>query len=88
MKKDIFLMRQKTCMARALLNYSISFYIISTYKKAEEFNKSMLKTFFLHRSMPIDEYFKFEYGSLPYRSIKFIHIILKADNSSCNNKLF
>ncbi len=49
---------------------------------SEEFNKSMLKDFvFCFNSMPIDEYFKFEYGTLPYRSIKFNHIILKADNS-------
>ena len=89
MKKDIFLMIQfSLCQVRAILNYSM----FLDHKNiqiflSEEFNKSMLKDFvFCFNSMPIDEYFKFEYGALPYRSIKFNHIILKADNSrSCNN---
>jgi UDP-galactopyranose mutase len=35
---------------------------------------SYYKTFdFIYNCMPIDEYFNFEYGELPYRSIKFVH---------------
>jgi UDP-galactopyranose mutase len=37
-----------------------------------EFDKSMEKTFdYIFNSMPIDEYFSFEFGELPYRSVRF-----------------
>lgn len=38
----------------------------------EEFNKSYEKSYdYVFNSMPIDEYFNYEFGELPYRSIKF-----------------
>jgi UDP-galactopyranose mutase len=41
------------------------------------FNKSMESSYdFIFNSMPIDEYFDYEYGPLPYRSIKFHTVTL------------
>ena len=48
-----------------------------------KFDKSIMKDFdFCFNSMPIDEYYDFRYGHLPYRSIKFIHSTQKKDLSS------
>ena len=42
----------------------------------------MLKEFdYCFNSMPIDEYYDFRFGHLPYRSIKFKHETLDNDNS-------
>ena len=50
---------------------------------SEDFDKNMIKEHtFCFNSMPIDEYYDFDYGHLPYRSIKFNHIVEKKDNSS------
>lgn len=39
---------------------------------SQEFNKNMEANFdFIFNSMPIDEYFEYQFGELPYRSIKF-----------------
>lgn len=44
------------------------------------FDKSMLKAFdFCFNSMPIDEYFDFALGPLPYRSIRFHHRSVPSD---------
>ncbi len=46
-----------------------------------EFDKAMLREFgHCFNSMPIDEYFGFEYGPLPYRSIRFHHREVPADH--------
>jgi UDP-galactopyranose mutase len=43
-----------------------------------QFEKSMEPKYdHVFNSMPIDEYFDFEYGSLPYRSIKFDHRVIE-----------
>ena len=48
-----------------------------------DFQKSMLSGyFFCFNSMPIDEYYDFCFGHLPYRSVKFKHDILESDLSS------
>ena len=49
----------------------------------EKFDKNMLKEYsFCFNSMPIDEYYDYQYGHLPYRSIKFSHNIVNTDTSS------
>lgn len=46
-----------------------------------EFDKSMEKNYHhIFNSMPIDEYYEFKYGELPYRSIKFHHKIVNKQN--------
>ena len=50
---------------------------------SEKFSKSSLKEFtYCFNSMPIDEFYDFKFGNLPYRSIKFKHLITESDNSS------
>ncbi len=50
---------------------------------SEPFDKSMLSNYdFCFNSMPIDEYYDYQYGHLPYRSIKFTHNIVDEDTSS------
>ncbi len=50
---------------------------------SEKFSKSLLKEFnHCFNSMPIDEFYDFKFGNLPYRSIKFTHSITDSDNSS------
>ena len=50
---------------------------------SESFDKSMLSNYdFCFNSMPIDEYYDYQYGYLPYRSIKFTHNIVDEDTSS------
>ncbi len=52
-------------------------------KLSKPFDKSMLNNYdFCFNSMPIDEYYNFEFGHLPYRSIKFTHNIVNKDTSS------
>lgn len=47
------------------------------------FDKSILTDYdYCFNSMPIDEYYDFQFGHLPYRSIKFEHDILESDCSS------
>jgi len=44
-----------------------------------EFNKSMEEEYdFIFNSMPIDQYFDYCYGELPYRSIKFHNVMIPA----------
>ena len=48
-----------------------------TTSLSTRFSKSMEKDFdHIFNSMPIDDYFNFMYGNLPYRSIKFHHVDL------------
>ena len=50
---------------------------------SEKFSKSSLKEFtYCFNSMPIDEFYDFKFGNLPYRSIKFKHSITESDSSS------
>jgi len=50
---------------------------------SEKFCKSSLKEYtYCFNSMPIDEYYDFKFGNLPYRSIKFKHLITESDTSS------
>ena len=50
---------------------------------SEKFSKSSLKEFtYCFNSMPIDEYYDFKFGNLPYRSIKFKHMTTESDTSS------
>jgi UDP-galactopyranose mutase len=47
----------------------------------KEFDKAMLREFdHCFNSMPIDEYFGYEYGPLPYRSIRFHHREVPSDH--------
>ena len=47
------------------------------------FDSTMLKDFdFCFNSMPIDEFYDYCFGHLPYRSVKFTHDILNTDLSS------
>jgi len=47
------------------------------------FDSTMLKDFdFCFNSMPIDEFYNYCFGHLPYRSVKFTHDILNTDLSS------
>ena len=46
-------------------------------KLSQPFDKTMEKDYdHIFNCMPIDEYFQFKYGQLPYRSIKFHHVTL------------
>jgi UDP-galactopyranose mutase len=48
-----------------------------------EFSKSMLKDYhYCFNSMPIDEYFDFTFGPLPYRSIRFHHRDVPAEEGA------
>jgi len=48
-------------------------------KTGVEFRKEMEKGYdFIFNSMPIDQYFNYEFGHLPYRSIKFHHVDVPA----------
>ena len=50
---------------------------------SEKFDKSSLKEFtYCFNSMPIDEFYDFKFGNLPYRSIKFKHSVTESDTSS------
>ena len=50
---------------------------------SQEFDKSILSEFnFCFNSMPIDEFYDYRYGHLPYRSIKFIHSTESSDLSN------
>ncbi len=52
-------------------------------KLSQNFDKSMINEFdFCFNSMPIDEYYDFRYGHLPYRSIKFVHSTETRDSSN------
>ncbi|MEY2794176.1 MAG: hypothetical protein RJA76_2168 [Bacteroidota bacterium] len=43
----------------------------------KEFSKNMESSYFhIFNSMPIDEYYEFQFGPLPYRSLKFHHMDL------------
>lgn len=49
-------------------------------KLSTVFNKSMEDKYdYVFNSMPIDQYFNYVYGHLPYRSIKFQHIVFPTE---------
>jgi len=60
-------------VARMLDHANININLSTSFEKGAEEN--YIHTF---NSMPIDEYFNFCYGALPYRSIKFTHITFPA----------
>jgi UDP-galactopyranose mutase len=61
-----------TSMIQSILNHENISYCLNT-----EFSKNMERNYFhIFNSMPIDEYFDFKFGELPYRSIKFETITL------------
>ena len=65
-----------TEMVKKMLNHkNIEIYLNTPFRKGME-----LKFFHSFLSIPIDEYFKFQFGNLPYRSILFEDRIEKDDD--------